>query len=77
MWWGHDVGWGGWLAMTLGMAGFWAVLAILVIAVLRGGWPGADRRADAREILRARLARGEIDVEEYERCLDALGRTDP
>lgn len=27
MWWNHDYGWVGWLAMTIGMAGFWIAVA--------------------------------------------------
>lgn len=74
MWWDHDWGWAGWLAMTIGMAGFWVLVAVLVLAVVR-----ADRRRDAdelgpRQILEQRLARGEIDVQEYRERLEAISR---
>lgn len=75
MWWDYDVGWVGWLAMILGMATFWIVLAVVVIALLRGVWTDRGRRPDARELLRERLARGEIEIEEYEQRLEALSRT--
>ncbi len=47
---------------------FWVVaIGIIVLAVRWIGDSGrpADKNADALEILRARLARGEIDPEEY------------
>lgn len=74
MWWDHDWGWAGWLAMTIGMAGFWVLVAVLVLAVVR-----ADRRRDAdelgpRQILERRLARGEIDVEQYRERLAAMSQ---
>jgi putative membrane protein len=74
MWWDHDWGWAGWLAMTIGMAGFWILVALLVLAVVR-----TDRRPDAeelgpRQILERRLARGEIDVEEYRERLTAMSQ---
>ena len=74
MWWDHDWDWAGWLVMTIGMVGFWVLVALLVLAVVR-----ADRRPDAgelepRQILERRLARGEIDVEEYRERLAAMTR---
>ncbi|KRB73142.1 hypothetical protein ASE01_20455 [Nocardioides sp. Root190] len=35
MWWDHDWGWPGWLAMTIAMAGFSVLVALLVLAVVR------------------------------------------
>ena len=72
MWWYHDPGWGGWLMMTIGMAGFWILLAVLVVALLRSGRPAGTPGPDAREILQQRFARGEIDAEEYQARLDTL-----
>jgi putative membrane protein len=74
MWWDHDWGWAGWLAMTIGMAGFWVLVALLILLVVR-----ADRRRGAeelgpRQILERRLARGEIDVEEYRERLAAMSQ---
>lgn len=74
MWWGHDLGWGGWLMMVIGMAGFWILLAVLVVALLRSGRRAGTPVPDAREILAQRFARGEIDAEEYQARLDALAR---
>lgn len=74
MWWNHDPGWGAWLMMTLGMGGFWILMAVLVVALLRSGRPAGSSGPDAREILQQRFARGEIDAEEYEARLDTLRR---
>lgn len=55
---------------------------MLVIPVALAGaiawmWAGRDRNAGtARELLRERLARGEIDVEEFHRRDQALGEND-
>lgn len=74
MWWDHDWNWAGWLAMSMGMAGFWILVALLVLAVVRSG-RGADAgEQDPRQILERRLARGEIDVEEYRERLEAMGQ---
>jgi putative membrane protein len=77
-------GWG-WLLMTLSMLGFWALVAVLALALLRRpsqpdrqrqpgqpdqqSWPGAE------EILAERLARGEIDADEYHQRLQTLHET--
>lgn len=74
MWWNDDPGWGGWLMMAIGMGGFWILLAVLVVALLRNGRPARTPGTDAREILEQRFARGEIDVEEYQARLDTLTR---
>lgn len=74
MGWNHDWGWAGWLPMVIGMTAFWIFVALLVLLAVRAG-----RRPDAeepgpRQILEQRLARGEIDVEEYDDRLEALRR---
>ena len=74
-------GWG-WLLMTLGMLGFWALVAVLALALLRRPGP-LDRqpptdqqpRPGAEEILAQRLARGELDPEEYRQRLQTLQET--
>jgi putative membrane protein len=60
-------GWG-WLLMTLGMLGFWALVAVVALALLRRpGQPDQQRQPDqqpppgAEEILAQRLARSELD----------------
>ncbi len=66
-------GWGGWW-MTLSMILFWGGIIALVVWGLRAVDP--VRRDDAhrpRRILEERLARGEIDEEEFDRRIGALG----
>ncbi len=68
-------GYGGGLIGGLFMLVFWgALIAVIVLAVRwlsdgssgsSGQRRGGDRSTDALEILRQRLARGEIDPEEY------------
>lgn len=58
-----DAGYAVW--MMVGQAIFWVALAAVVIfAIVRLGRP-ADRRGGPEAILDERLARGEIDAEEY------------
>ena len=74
MWWDHDLGWGGWLMMTIGMGGLWILLAVLVFAAVRSGRQVGTPSPHAREILEQRFAHGEIDAEEYQARLDTLTR---
>lgn len=65
--WGDGLGMGG-FGMGLMML-FWILL--IGVAILGGIWIarraiGDQTRSDAQDILRERLARGEIDVAEYE-----------
>jgi putative membrane protein len=74
MWWNHDLGWAGWLAMTIGMFGFWIVVALLILVSVRAGRSFGSAEQEPRQILERRLARGEIDVEEYRERLEAMSR---
>ena len=74
--------WGemGWLGMSVGML-IWAIVLVVVVwLVVRGlmAVEQRDRRTErgdsAKQLLRRRFAAGEIDAEEYERRLSALGR---
>jgi putative membrane protein len=69
MMWGNGM-WGGWmwLVMTAGTVAFWVVVVLVVRALLPGRpeRSGDAQRPDALTILRERLARGEVTVEEYE-----------
>jgi putative membrane protein len=74
-------GWG-WLLMTLGMLGFWALVAVLALALLRRPGqpdqqppPDQQPRPSAEEILALRLARGELDPDEYRQRLQILQET--
>jgi putative membrane protein len=71
------------VAMLLGMLGFWSLLILGVVLVVRAGTttyvapPTRSTRPfltgpRAEEILAERLARGEIDPEEFATRLDAL-----
>ncbi len=84
---GHngDWGWGGWLLMSLTMLAFLALVAWGVFLVWRStAHPhsaGAEQQSTVRqspeEILAERLARGEIDADEYRARLDALRSSGP
>jgi putative membrane protein len=71
MWW-HDGG-GGASMMALTIVVSWVLVAGLVYGLLRGlqrpSGPsgGGDARSEARRMLDERLARGEIDEEQYAR----------
>ena len=74
-------GWG-WLLMTLGMLGFWTLVAVLALALLRRPGqsdqqrqPGQPPRPGAEEILAERLVRGELDPDEYRQRLQTLQET--
>ncbi len=72
MWGSGQMGWG-WMMMVLGSLFWIALLALVIVAIMRL-WPGAGtfqssapREDEALSILRQRYARGEIDTEEFER----------
>lgn len=77
--WGAGAGFAGFAMMLI----FWGALIALIVVAVRWLWhaqpgqtPGADgspARADPRDILKERLARGEIDVKDYEERLKSLG----
>ncbi|MEU8649994.1 SHOCT domain-containing protein [Streptomyces sp. NPDC048737] len=76
-WYDHDVGGWGWFAMSVGMILFWALVITVVVLCIRAlGSPRQHAHIPAPPtpdgILRERLARGEIDEEEYRRRLSAL-----
>jgi putative membrane protein len=62
---------GSWLGMAAVMLLSWVVLATLTYAVVRallaGERPRPDRGQDPGELLDQRLARGDIDPEDYQR----------
>jgi putative membrane protein len=70
MWYMHDVGWGWWLLMSLGMVAFWGLIIYGVVWLLRGtssGALGGPTPESPEQVLKRRLAAGEISVGEYER----------
>jgi putative membrane protein len=71
----YDSGWAWWqvFMMWIGMIAFWGVI-IWAFVISTARHPGDDRHdRSARQILDERLARGELDTEEYRRLNDALG----
>jgi putative membrane protein len=74
-------GWAWWQAglMWIAMIAFWvfliwAIYALVTGVMRRGSEPGhgGQQPGDARRILDERLARGEIDTEEYQRLRGVL-----
>lgn len=69
---GAGYGWMLPLTMAIGMAVFWGGLVTVVVLVLRHFRSGAQRQHGAEQVLADRLARGEIDKDEYTRLRDVL-----
>jgi putative membrane protein len=71
----HDIGWGWWFVMSIGMVAFWAAVIYGLVWMLRG-----ERKAERDElpsdspeqILKRRLAQGEISIEQYERLRETI-----
>jgi putative membrane protein len=82
--WGMDagMGWGGWLMMSVVLITFLVLVAALVYTLVRGSTTaGVERSLDggpgrgpgaAERTLDERLARGEIDVADYQQRKTAL-----
>ena len=70
-WYHDDLGWTGWLLMTLLMVVFWAMVIFAVAALFRGAGSVTERRTP-EQILDERFARGEIDAADYRARRDAL-----
>ena len=63
MWYWHGMGPWGWMLMVA----FWAVVVFLVVWAIRStATPGQQNEDAPLRILDERLARGEIDREDYE-----------
>lgn len=72
----QHMGWGWWLLMSLGTVAFWALVVYWVVFMARAA--GRDRsdgsppQESPEDILKRRLAAGEISIDEYERLHEAL-----
>ncbi len=76
-WDGGGWGWAGWVFMGLMMVVFWTVVVAAVVVFVRysgrdHGAPPPGTEDAAMRILDERLARGEIDADEYTRRRDLL-----
>ena len=70
MWWGHGWWWGGLLLMV--------ICAVMMMRMMGHGGHGGQTHTSDEEpelTLANRLASGEIDIDEYERRLEALRGT--
>jgi putative membrane protein len=65
MWYYGGGGWG-WLWMSLMMIVFWGALIGVAVWAIRSGL-GSRRESDAMNVLRHRLATGEISQEDFEK----------
>ena len=75
MMYGNDMGWGGWVLMTVSVLAFWALVAAVVVALVRSGRGDTrphERPKEALELLDERFARGEIDETDYHRRRELL-----
>lgn len=72
MMWRDGGGWSwGWMFMGMVMMiGFWALVAWVIVTLVRRP-EGASSR-DAQQILDERFARGELEADEYRQRSDAL-----
>ncbi|EDX24403.1 SHOCT domain-containing protein [Streptomyces sp. Mg1] len=81
-WYNHDVSGWGWFAMSVGMILFWALIITVAVLLFRAiARPHEHTHVPAtpspEQVLAARLARGEIDEDDYRRRLGALRRAGP
>jgi putative membrane protein len=75
--------WGMWILMIVAMIVFWGALAWIIVTLVRQRGspatphapPTAGHTSDGLRILNERLARGEIDGDEYKRLRDLIQGT--
>jgi putative membrane protein len=63
--WMYGTAWWMWLLMAAGTIGFWVLVAVTVKALLDDRRPETPATPDPTLVLDGRLARGEIDADEY------------
>lgn len=74
MFWYGNGGWHPWMAILLflGMLVFWALVVWGAITLFRSSGGRGTAHPDPEQILKERLARGEIDSEEYRRLRELI-----
>lgn len=76
---GFGMGWWMWVLIGVGAIGFWLLVAYLVRSVIQGRpaapTPPESTGPEPLRLLDERLARGEIDLEEYQRIRNRLTQT--
>ena len=74
MWHMNGVGWGWWVLMSVAMVAVWALViyGVYSLARERESRPGERDRETPEDVLKRRLAAGEIGVDEYERLREAI-----
>ena len=73
-------GWGAWVSVTVMMVSFFAVIAAVLLVLVRFGSRAGDGAApravggtdDALRLLDERFARGDIDADDYTKRRDLL-----
>ncbi|WP_237572615.1 SHOCT domain-containing protein [Mycolicibacterium lacusdiani] len=84
MWWDHGMSGWGYAGMAVGMMLFWTLIVVAIIALTRFGTGASEprtisgyqpQRESPEQLLAWRLARGEIDEDEYQQRLAVLRST--
>src|SRR5688500_16938493 len=76
MYW-NDADWWMWIPMSVFMIGFWGLLVWGVLRLVGSRQPEERRPRTALQILDERLARGEVEIDQYlERRASLEGRQD-
>ncbi|MEU3447547.1 SHOCT domain-containing protein [Streptomyces thermolilacinus] len=81
-WYDHDMNGWGWFAMSVSMILFWGLIITAIVLLFRAlNRPHEHTHTPARptpvQILSDRLARGEINEDEYRRLMTALNAGPP
>jgi putative membrane protein len=63
---------GGWVWMCGAMLVFWALVAWVILTLVRQGNTGARDGNDTQALLDKRFARGDLDEDEYRRRRDLI-----
>jgi putative membrane protein len=71
----HGAGWGWWMLMSIGMVAFWGLIVCGIVLLVRGQSPSGPEqpaREPPEDVLKRRLAQGEISIDEYEQLHAAI-----